>query len=212
MSAREHDPDAAAAAGDVPDAARERAQLARQRRRRALVGVVAARGAAAVERRARERAHARVRARAAVVDPRGGDVADPPARGAQAPLPVLLVAGAAERGVEAPDPLERARAARARLAPHANSASRSSGPRSSEVSGSGSRPHARSRPPSSRGADRAAERLVARVRRGRRASSASSQPGQASTSSSRKHSSSPEAASIAELRATLIPRGSPCAR
>ena len=58
-----------------------------------------------MKRRARERAHARVRARATVIDPRGGDVADPAAGGAQAPLPVLFVAGAAERGVEAPDPL-----------------------------------------------------------------------------------------------------------
>ena len=80
-----------------------------QRRRGALEGVVAARGAAAVERRARRaRATRASGARAPVVDPRGRDVADPPAGGAQPPLPVLLVAGAAERGVEAPDPLQRA--------------------------------------------------------------------------------------------------------
>ena len=50
---------------------------------------------------------ARVRARAAVVDAGRRDVAEPPARGAQPPLPVLLVARAAQRGIEAADPLER---------------------------------------------------------------------------------------------------------
>ncbi len=43
-----------------------------------------------------------------MVDARGGDVAHASAGGAQAALPVLLVAGAAEQLVERPDPLERA--------------------------------------------------------------------------------------------------------
>ena len=80
---------------------------ARQRGGDALLLVEAAAVAAAVPGGAREAADARVGARAAVVDARGGDVADAPARRAQAPLPLLLVAGPGARGVERADALDR---------------------------------------------------------------------------------------------------------
>ena len=118
MSALRHDPVAAAAADDVPQAARERPQLGRDRRRDALARVVAARVAPAPVGGPREPADARVLARAAVVDARGGDVADAPAGGVQAALPVLLVAVEVEPGVEAADALERAAAQRQVRAPH----------------------------------------------------------------------------------------------
>jgi hypothetical protein len=60
-----------------------------------------------VERRPRQSAHARIGSRTPVVDARRRHVADPPARGAQAPLPVLLVARPAEPRVEGADALER---------------------------------------------------------------------------------------------------------
>src|SRR5262249_51044926 len=75
-----------------------------------LVHVVAPGGAAAEVLGPRERAELRVGARAPVVDARRGDVADAAARGAQAALPVLLVAGAAEHLVERADALDRAAA------------------------------------------------------------------------------------------------------
>jgi hypothetical protein len=102
----------------VPQAARQRAQLGRHRRRDALARVVAARVAPAAVGGAGEAADARVLARAAVVDAGGGDVADPPAGGVQAPLPVLLVAVEVEPGVEAAHALERAAAQRQVRAPH----------------------------------------------------------------------------------------------
>ena len=105
----------------------------------------------------------------------------------------------------------RARARRtARFAPQTSSASRSAGPRSSVVTGAGSRPHACRFVPSSRariGPPNASCPGCASAA----ASSAPSHPGQAATSSSRKHSSSPPAAATAALRATLSPRGAPSA-
>ena len=125
---------------------------AAERRRVAAEDAVAARGAAAVDRRrAAELPQLRVAARPAMVDARRRDVADAPAGRAQPPLPVLLVAGAAERLVERPDPLERRRAGSPCSRPTRTRPRGPRGPRSSAVTGSGSRPHARRREPSSRG-------------------------------------------------------------
>ncbi len=99
--------------------AKPSAALGRRRRGLSrLMDVVAARGAAAEVLRAGEGAELRVAAGAAMVDARRGDVADAPAGGAQAALPVLLVAGAAERLVERADPLDRAAAQGHVRAPH----------------------------------------------------------------------------------------------
>ena len=68
---------------------------------------VAPRGAAAEVGGAGQVAQVRITAGAAMIDARRRDVADAPAGRAQAPLPVLFVAGAAERLVERADPLER---------------------------------------------------------------------------------------------------------
>ena len=102
----------------MPQAAGQRAQLGRDRRRDALARVVAARVAPAPVGGAREPADARVRAGAAVVDAGGRHVADAPAGGLQAPLPLLLVAVEVEAGVEAARPLERAPAQCQVRAPH----------------------------------------------------------------------------------------------
>ena len=98
----QHDPGHAGASRAVPHAAGEDAELLRGRGLLALVGVVLAGLAAAVVGAAAEVAQARVAARAAVVDAGGGDVADRAARGAQARLPLLLVARARQLGVERP--------------------------------------------------------------------------------------------------------------
>ena len=207
----EHDPVAAAVAGDVPHAARERAELGGRRRRGALEGVVAARGAAAMEGGARSAPDPRVGPGAAVVDARRGHVADPPARRAQPPLPVLLVARAAQRGVEAADPLQRAAPDRQVRPPGELGLARPRARGRARSAGAAlARTRAGDRPPAAVGSVRRTPRGPGSRRAA--ASSASSQPGHASTSSSRKHRSSPEAASSAELRATLIPRGSPWAR
>ena len=103
----EHDAVAAAVADRVPNAAGERAQLAGDRRRDAAARVPAAREAPALVAGPRERADPRVGAGAPVIDSRRRDVAQPAAGRAQAVLPLLLVAVAAERGVERADPLDR---------------------------------------------------------------------------------------------------------
>ncbi len=92
------------------EAAGEHAQLLRQRRGDAAERVEAPRRLAAHVGAAREAAQAGVVAGAAVVERGGGDVADAPAGGAQACLPLLLVAAVDEVLVEAPDALERAAA------------------------------------------------------------------------------------------------------
>ncbi len=107
----------AAVARAVQRAAGEHAQLARQRRARALRDVLAAGGSPARACGAAERAQARVVAGAAVVERGGGDVADAPAGGPQARLPLLLVAVERQRGVERADALERAAAHRHVRAP-----------------------------------------------------------------------------------------------
>ena len=180
----EHDPVAAAAADDVPQAAGERPQLGRHRRRDALARVVAARVAPAPVGGAREAADPRVLARAAVVDAGRGDVADPPAGGVQAALPVLLVAVEVETGVEAADALERAAAQRQVRAPHELGVA--------VVGAEVERGHGRRLAAAGvqvraleLGLDRAAERLVLGVPAAA-AISAPSQPGHASASSSRK--------------------------
>ena len=89
-------------ADGVRGAAGEDAQLARQRGRALLEHVEApARGAAPVG-GGGKRAQAGVVARAAVVERGGGDVADAPACGKQAALPLLLVAVQLAALVEAP--------------------------------------------------------------------------------------------------------------
>ena len=96
----------------VQQAAGEDAQLGGQRRRRALEHVEAAAGLAAAVGRRAQRAQARVVARAAMVERGAGDVADPPAGGLHARLPLLLVAVELARLVEGPHPLDRAAAHR----------------------------------------------------------------------------------------------------
>ena len=124
---------------------------------------------------AQSAASGRIRGRAAVVEPGGGEVADAPPAARVAALPLLLFAAAAERLVEAPDPLDRARRI-AMFAPHTSGTSRSSDPRSSVVIGgrlaaAGARSAALQT-----GADRAAEHLGSGAG-APPASSASSQPG-----------------------------------
>ena len=125
---------------------------------------------------------------AAVVDARRRHVEDPPAGGAQAALPLLLVARPRARGVELPDRSSAARRT-ARFAPQTSSASRSAGPRSSVVTGAGSRPQACRFVPSSR-ARIGPPNASCPGWPAAAASIASSQPGHAATSSSRKHSRS----------------------
>jgi hypothetical protein len=110
----------------MQQAAGQHAQLGRPRRRRAHEGVEAPAGQAAAVRRAAQRAQARVVAGAAVVERGAGHVADPPAGGLHARLPLLLVAVELARSSKAP---ARSTALRrtVMLAPHAWSQSRSAG-------------------------------------------------------------------------------------
>jgi hypothetical protein len=93
------------AAGDHPD-------LARRRGRAALGLVEAPDVATAPAGRARERSQPGVLAGAPVVEPRGGDVADPQPGAQQCALPALLVAAQQPRFVEAPDARDRGAADR----------------------------------------------------------------------------------------------------
>src|SRR4051794_15971278 len=113
----EHDAGAAAPAHGVPDAAGERAQLRPWRGRDAFTPVIAARVAAAAERRAREAGEPGIAAGPAVIDAGGGDVAHASAGRLEAPLPVFLVAVEVERLLEAAGPLQRAAAQRQVRAP-----------------------------------------------------------------------------------------------
>jgi glycosyltransferase involved in cell wall biosynthesis len=96
----------------MPAGAGEVAELGRRRGRYAAALVGAPRRAAAVVGGARERPQAGVVAGAAVIDGGVRDVGDSAAGAAQAEQPLLLVAVAAERGVERPEALERATANR----------------------------------------------------------------------------------------------------
>jgi len=91
----------------VRDAAGEDAQLHAQGRRGALEGVEAAARLAAAVGRAAQGAQAGVVAGAAVVERRPGHVANAPARGREARLPLLLVAVELARRVERPGTLDR---------------------------------------------------------------------------------------------------------
>ena len=207
---REHDAVAAAAPDDVPQAAGERAELARDRRRDALARVVAPRVAPAAVGGAREAADASVLARPPVIDAGRRDVADRPAGGVQAPLPVLLVAVEVEAGVEAADALQRAATQRQVGAPHELGVT--------VVGAEVERGHRRRLAPAGVevrprevGLDRAAECLMVGVLLRRRRSARASQPGHARASSSRKQRRSAVAVAIAVLRAALRPRVSPWA-
>ena len=92
----------------MQQASREHPRLGSERGRPALAGVEAPRGRAADVGGPRERAQARVVARAPVVHRRGRHVADPAAGSEQAPLPALLVPGPHVGLVEAPDAGHRA--------------------------------------------------------------------------------------------------------
>ena len=107
-----HDPAQAAAPDHVPLTPDERAQLASQRRRRALAHVVAARRAALAVGRPGQRRQRRVRGGAPVLEPGRCEIADDTAGRGVAPLPVLLVPGPVHRLVEAAGPVERAPAQR----------------------------------------------------------------------------------------------------
>ena len=141
------------AAHDVPEAAGERAQLARERRRRAR----AARRSAA-PRAPRVRA-ARTASAGARPRPRGGARRPPPRRrgrarrgvcGAQPFLPLLLVAAVLERRVERPDALERARGGSPCSRPTRSARRCRRAPSSSVVIGGASRPQVRGAGPSRR--------------------------------------------------------------
>src|SRR5204863_8043552 len=98
-------------------AARQREQLGGEGWGASSVDVEAPGGAAAVVRRARQRGHAGVVAHPAVVDRCAGHIANAPARGAPARLPLLLVASVHEALVEAADTLDRTAAQRHVRAP-----------------------------------------------------------------------------------------------
>ena len=179
----QHDAVPAAAADDVPPAAGQRPSSAAPSARRPCARRSGASCARGRRRRARAR-RARVVARAPVVDPGGGDVADAPAGGAKPALPVLLVAERSRPGSKPPTVRPRCGAAHVR-APHELGVA---------VGGTEVERRHRRRLAAARvevralepRLDRAAERVVLRMPAAA-PSSAPSQPGHAAASSSRKH-------------------------
>ena len=103
----EHDPDRATAPQHVVDAAGQRAQLVAQRWRGILAYIVATGRTAQSEIGQGQGPNARILAGAPVMQPAGGDVANPAAERRVPALPLLLVATSGDGFVEAANPLER---------------------------------------------------------------------------------------------------------
>ena len=147
-----------------------------------------------------------------MIERRCGDVADAPAGGEQALLPLLLVAApAAPVGVEARRP-RRTRAARiAMFAPHARATSRSPAPRSVCVIGGPSRPHVRRRAarPSKRGEDRAGEHVDVGCVAGRAQQRLEPPGAHLDVVVDERERARPRAACRPALRAAFSPRGVP---